>query len=96
MFHPPPPAAAPGEITSLPPGEHQLPFSFRLPERLPHSQKFDEAKVVYELKARLTSDSIWSRDGLQERKFTVLPELDLSQRSELAVSNYRSWCGRGL
>ncbi|XP_043197543.1 arrestin domain-containing protein 2-like isoform X2 [Amphibalanus amphitrite] len=77
-------SATTGE-TSLPPGQHQLPFSFPLPERLPHTMKYHEAKVVFLLKARLKSSSMWSWDGAQEVKLRILPQRDLSQCFDLAA-----------
>lgn len=71
-------------ITELPPGEHTLPFSCQLPDRLAPTMKIGEGKVRYSIKARAISAALFSFDGKTKCPIELTQHLDLNLDHKLS------------
>ncbi|ELW67162.1 Arrestin domain-containing protein 2 [Tupaia chinensis] len=90
-----------GEITTLPPGHHEFPFSFQLPLTLVTSFEGKHGSVRYSIKATLHRPWVPARRA--RKVFTVIEPVDINTPALLAPQAgaqekmARSWyCNRGL
>ncbi|XP_009470155.1 PREDICTED: arrestin domain-containing protein 2 [Nipponia nippon] len=89
-----------GEITVLPAGRHEFPFTFQLPETLATSFEGKHGSVRYWVKAKLHRP--WSTVKKVKKEFTVIEPIDINTPALLAPQAgakeklARAWyCNRG-
>nr|XP_013811550.1 PREDICTED: arrestin domain-containing protein 2 [Apteryx mantelli mantelli] len=79
-----------GEVTVLPAGRHEFPFTFQLPETLATSFEGKHGSVRYWVKAKLHRP--WSAVKKAKKEFTVIEPIDINTPT-LLVSSPRSAAG---
>uniref|UniRef100_A0A8C4K276 Arrestin domain containing 2 n=1 Tax=Dromaius novaehollandiae TaxID=8790 RepID=A0A8C4K276_DRONO len=89
-----------GEVTVLPAGRHEFPFTFQLPETLATSFEGKHGSVRYWVKAKLHRP--WSTVKKAKKEFTVIEPIDINTPALLAPQAgakeklVRAWyCNRG-
>ncbi|KAM8794887.1 arrestin domain-containing protein 2 [Eudromia elegans] len=89
-----------GEVTVLPAGRHEFPFTFQLPETLATSFEGKHGSVRYWVKAKLHRP--WATVKKAKKEFTVLEPIDINTPTLLAPQAgakeklARAWyCNRG-
>ncbi|XP_053153808.1 arrestin domain-containing protein 2 isoform X1 [Hemicordylus capensis] len=89
-----------GEVTVLPAGHHEFPFTFQLPETLATSFEGKHGSVRYWLKAKLHRP--WASVKKAKKEFTVIEPIDINTPALLAPQAgakeklARAWyCNRG-
>ncbi|NXA42443.1 ARRD2 protein, partial [Eudromia elegans] len=89
-----------GEVTVLPAGRHEFPFTFQLPETLATSFEGKHGSVRYWVKAKLHRP--WAAVKKAKKEFTVLEPIDINTPTLLAPQAgakeklARAWyCNRG-
>ncbi|KAM6040209.1 arrestin domain-containing protein 2 isoform 2-T2 [Theristicus caerulescens] len=89
-----------GEVTVLPAGRHEFPFTFQLPETLATSFEGKHGHVRYWVKAKLHRP--WSTVKKVKKEFTVIEPIDINTPALLAPQAgakeklARAWyCNRG-
>ncbi|XP_068775688.1 arrestin domain-containing protein 2 isoform X2 [Struthio camelus] len=89
-----------GEVTVLPAGRHEFPFTFQLPETLVTSFEGKHGSVRYWVKAKLHRP--WSTVKKAKKEFTVIEPIDINTPALLAPQAgakeklARAWyCNRG-
>ncbi|XP_025922910.1 arrestin domain-containing protein 2 [Apteryx rowi] len=89
-----------GEVTVLPAGRHEFPFTFQLPETLATSFEGKHGSVRYWVKAKLHRP--WSAVKKAKKEFTVIEPIDINTPALLAPQAgakeklARAWyCNRG-